>query len=189
MQNSTAAVVPDAWHRCPLHWACALPGIVVVQKAWSPRGLQLSCMPTASHSQSRDWDDDMVLTVSALIRAFPQATLMRDCHGSTPLDLAIESKADYRVVALVHSATKQRLQQQQQKRVSRKAIKGTFKNHSDETSATDVESFPARVPGEISLIHVAKSSLECEPQRACSRTSKSLRRARTSPKTIARFEC
>jgi hypothetical protein len=179
IQNSTAAVVQDAWLRCPLHWACTQPGIVTVPK--TPACGLLSFMHAGDQSRDScaiDKNDDMVLTVSALIHAFPEAVLIRDCHGSSPLNLAMEHHADCRVLALVKSATK-RL------RISRKAIQCVSMNHSDETetSATELESFPT----EISLIHVPKSP-ECESPRACSRNSKSFRR-RASSKGFTRFEC
>jgi Ankyrin repeats (3 copies) len=178
IKNSTAAVVQDAWMRCPLHWACTQPGIVTLKPG--PRGLLPFMRSQSKDSSPIEKNDDMVLTVSALIRAFPEATVIRDCNGLTPLDLAIEHQADYRVVALVHSATN-RLRQ------SLKAIKCVSTNDSDETSATDAESFPAGFPGEISLIHSVKEP-EFEPQRACSRNSKSIRH-RTPPNGGTRFEC
>jgi Ankyrin repeat len=182
IQNSSAAVVQDAWLRCPLHWACTQPGIVAPTAP--PRGLLnfLSCQ--SRDSSAIDTNDDMVLTVNALIRAFPEATLIRDCHGLTPLDLAIEHKADYRVVALVNSTA-------EWLRISRKD-KGESSNHSDETSSTDVESFPAGFPGEITLIHIPEEP-DYKPRRAGSwvwseRNSESFRRC-SSPIGYTRFEC
>jgi hypothetical protein len=178
IQNSTAAVVQDAWLRCPLHWACTQPGLAIAPKSSSPRRRLnfMNCQP--KDSSAVDKNDDMVLTVNALIRAFPEATLIRDCHGSTPLDLAIEHQADYRVVALVNSAA-ERL------RISRKDIGESTKNHSDETSSTDVDSFPAGFPGEINLIHIPEEP-EYEPRRSWV-WSESFRMS--SPIGYTRFEC
>lgn len=179
--NSTSAAVlmQDAWHRCPLHWACMntmMKGNLEEEypsfhdhndddddksksnrkKSWMAMLLGCGRKPAAaSVAAAICWsNDDLVRTVELLVRSFPEATLLRDCNGKTPLDLAVDHDVDPRIVDLVHE-TVERVGRQQQRNWS-KTSKDICCNHddyyeSDATSSTDLESFPTGFPGEITM--------------------------------------
>jgi hypothetical protein len=141
----TAALMLDAWQRCPLHWACSHKNARV-----GPDNNIFSKL----RCQFNNEDDDMVYSVSILIEAYPEATLIRDLDGMTPLDLALKYEADPKIIALVDFAAKRVSRGRQHK-------KGVWDNEVDSSwSTTEVDSFPKGFPGEISLFSHSNSTPE-----------------------------
>ena len=130
----TAPLIQDERQRCPLHWACTHP-----KHRASRREKFLSKLACAKTN-----DACLLYAVRVLINAYPEATLIRDRDGKAPLDLAVESKADPRIVALVDEATLAARRRQQKH--------GFWDSQYGSMDLTEMESsFPSGFPGEISV--------------------------------------
>jgi ankyrin repeat protein len=80
----SAVRTKDHLERSPLHWACDSPGAVP------------GCFGIVGKN-----DPDVEEIVSVLARAFPEAVRMRDVHGTTPMDLALQNQANDRIMELL----------------------------------------------------------------------------------------
>lgn len=90
----TATLFNDIWLRSPLHWACSHTKEVTNRTVLQRIFMLLFSVKTT----------DMVGAVQVLIEAYPEAVLLRDRDGRTPVTLAIENDADPRIVHLVFQA-------------------------------------------------------------------------------------
>ena len=113
--HSLPALMKDQQDRTPLHYACA-----------NPRGIRSSRWHR--HSSSRDDAENMFQIVCSLIRAYPEATEIQDLAGKTPVDLAIENKADHRVLSVLVTAAGKLVN------CSKKSLENSFTIVSDCTS-------------------------------------------------------
>jgi hypothetical protein len=76
------ALTKDSSHRVPLHYACS--GEVGSSKAKGKR--------------SKECIENAVNIVERLLEAYPESVAVKDKDGRTPLDLALESKVDFRIL-------------------------------------------------------------------------------------------
>jgi Ankyrin repeats (3 copies) len=180
-KNSTAALMQDVFDRCPLHWACTHPyqempkagaAAAVAPKRNKPKWLALLLCQSKGEKEDAHLssklthtidNDEMVLTVDTLLRAYPEATLLRDQNGQTPLDLATENGADERILSLLEWTTT-RLRKKRKKQSKDRALLRNSHN-SDETSSTDHESSRHGFPSEISLVHSTEHEDDFEQYR------------------------
>lgn len=91
------AVAIDDHERLPLHWACANPN--GYQQLGRRRRSMASCQSTPEADIA-----NMVNVVCALIRAYPEAAMIADLDGMTPMDLAKKHFADRRMVSVLEAA-------------------------------------------------------------------------------------
>ena len=164
--SSTAALIQDHYHRCPLHWACTHPiGYNSFQNnvtdAVTPMMCKLIC-------HSRKVAMDMCDVVRILLEAYPEATLIRDADHRTPLEIAQYYNADPSIVRMIHHV-------EQAIRQERKSwCDWDQSRNGDTTSLTITESdsfLPQGFPIEISY------------------HSRHVRYRPSDPSTYVRFEC
>jgi ankyrin repeat protein len=148
--SSTAALIQDQCHRCPLHWACTHPIGYNNQNNMipspysddspSPRLCQLIC-------HSRKVAVDICEAVRILLEVYPEATLVRDADDLTPLQIAQQHNADPSIVRMIQQVE----HMIRRERESWCAPWGDSRN-GETTSMTITESgsFPQGFPGEIS---------------------------------------
>jgi ankyrin repeat protein len=144
--GSTAALIQDQCHRCPLHWACTyhigynqFQSRNTVSDAASPLLRKLVC-------QSPEVGTDMCDAVRVLLKAYPEATLVRDADDQTPLEIARQHNADPSIIRMVQQV-EQSIRREHQNWCD---VWGESHN-GDTTSMTLTESisFPEGLPGEI----------------------------------------
>lgn len=165
--SSTAALIQDQCHRCPLHWACTHPigynnqsnhMIPSSYSTDSPRLCQLIC-------HSRKVTMDMCEAVRILLEVYPEATLVRDADDLTPLEIAQQHNADPTIV---------RMLQQVEQMIRRERVSWCDpwedSRNGETTSMTITESgsFPQGFPGEISYHSRTMYYLPSDPSKyAC----------------------
>jgi Ankyrin repeats (3 copies) len=76
------ALTTDSCKRLPLHWACTHESIVS-KPNWSIR-----CTAKAKDSEN------MTSIIETLLRAYPNAAIVKDITGLTPWDIAVKKNAD-----------------------------------------------------------------------------------------------
>jgi ankyrin repeat protein len=86
------AVSKDSFDRTPLHYACA-----------NGKGSKHSFL--SPRRRNVDETENTFLTVRALVRAYPEAVEIKDCKGKTPWDLALEHKAERRILYVLEAAS------------------------------------------------------------------------------------
>jgi Ankyrin repeat len=82
--DSEAVWTLDYSNRYPLHWACT--------------------KPNGSRSTKEDVEN-MVLVINRLMEAYAMAVISKDQQGHTPMDLAVEAKADPRILKALQFVT------------------------------------------------------------------------------------
>ena len=82
----------DQKDRTPLHYACANPHGLIGGSSWQKR------------SSSQGDTENMFQIISSLTRAYPEATQIPDISGKTSIVLAVENKADHRIVSVLANA-------------------------------------------------------------------------------------
>jgi Ankyrin repeat len=82
--ESEAVWTLDYSNRYPLHWACT--------------------KPNGSRS-TKDDIENMVLVINRLMEAYAMAVISKDQQGLTPMDLAVEAKADERILKALQFVT------------------------------------------------------------------------------------
>lgn len=91
MGDSLPVIMKDQQDRTPLHCACA-----------NPKGLQ---RVGGSRWQSSPEDsENMYQVICALVQAYPEAIRIPDLTGKTPIVLALENKADHRILSALATA-------------------------------------------------------------------------------------
>jgi hypothetical protein len=80
----------DAMQRLPLHWACVNPNPNHSKQRWIFRGQQYK-MDVHNRIQ----------VIQTLIQIYPHSVYMRDMHGKTPLDLALQYQMDPQIIQLL----------------------------------------------------------------------------------------
>jgi ankyrin repeat protein len=143
----SAPLIQDKWQRCPLHWACTHSYDNTGSFPANSSLTMLACF--------RKGAADMLNAVRVLIDAYPEATLIRDCDGKTPLDLALENNADPSVVAMVDKAERAIRKERRQKGDFWDA---SYNMEATSASLTEFESFRNGFPGEIS-VHTRTSAI------------------------------
>jgi ankyrin repeat protein len=152
----TAPLLQDKWLRCPVHWACTHPigytsrenDNVIKMYDHDTYFCKLACQP-------RKGGTDMFDAVRTLLSSYPEATIIRDCDGKTPLELAIEHNADPNVIRIV-SKMEQSVRRERET-LNCHSFWGDGKN--EETTSitvTESDSLLQGIPGEIS-VHTRQS--------------------------------
>jgi ankyrin repeat protein len=145
----TAPLMQDKWLRCPLHWACTHAigsNGSYTNASYAPDKINFSKMICTPRKVMTDMFD----AVRVLLAAYPEATIIRDCDGMTPLEIAIQHNADPSIICMVEKV-------EQSIRRERKNIEcDSFwaESNNAETlslTITESDSFPKGFPGEISV--------------------------------------
>ena len=101
MGDNLPVIMKDQMDRTPLHYAC----ISTRQDTTTKRSnrYQPSLMLCQSQSEDAADADNSYKIARALVSAYPEATMIADIDGKTPIMLATESQADDRIVAFLAS--------------------------------------------------------------------------------------
>jgi hypothetical protein len=162
------AIVKDSMGRHALHWACANPRVKASTALCTPFRQRRSL-----NTDGLSPEDNMVQVVVLLVKAYPEASIVPDMEGHTPLDLARANGADPRIIKFVEAAITfveaafQRCKQASNARSSVDTQKHSdLHNHCKESSVSDTASekdFPVEVSehdfDEVSSIGSAGASL------------------------------
>jgi hypothetical protein len=154
----TAPLLQDKWLRCPLHWACTHPigytsrendyGVYSDMYENNTILCKLACQPRKNTT-------DMFDAVCTLLSSYPEATIIRDSDGKTPLELAIEHNADPNIIRIVSKMEQSVRQEHECFRCHN--FWGDYTNEeATSVTITESDSFLQGIPGEIS-VHTSRS--------------------------------
>jgi hypothetical protein len=93
MGDNLPVVMKDQMDRTPLHYAC------IASTGYS--GTKFSCQYRENQSMAFSDVDNSYRIISALVSAYPEATMIADIYGKTPIILAKENGADNRIITLL----------------------------------------------------------------------------------------
>jgi hypothetical protein len=150
---STAPLLQDKWLRCPLHWACTHPNgrntwwNNETRNNWSEKMILSKILCQA---RKESVNTGMVDSVRTLLTSYPEATIIQDSDGKTPLDLAIEHNADPNIIRLLANVE----QTVREERQCMKCNKFWGSSNNGETlslSASECDSFPEGFSGEVRI--------------------------------------
>jgi ankyrin repeat protein len=106
-RTTLQASIRDCVERTPLHWACCIPE-PHKRRCCRLRGLcGLGSTCSKNLMKPQDNGDNMVEVVRVLVETYPQAVIMKDANGWTPFHLAVQHKADIRIIRILQHAEKQ----------------------------------------------------------------------------------
>jgi Ankyrin repeat len=92
------AIAKDSCQRLPIHWACSNP------RGTSPTDVRRphlwSCGLLAGDR------DNMIAVIQKLVTVYPHCVTVRDRDGKTPMDLALQNRADACTILLLDYAAK-----------------------------------------------------------------------------------
>lgn len=100
MGDNLPVIMKDQMDRTPLHYACMNARKVRVTNLLN-RSRQRMKRSERNQSSSASEEENSYKIIFALLTAYPEATIIADIYGKTPIMLATENRANDRVVSLL----------------------------------------------------------------------------------------